>query len=176
MQKVVRLVLTICIGLAVIACGTPDDRADCAGSFDFRSRDEPLGSETTLEKTMAAAAKEPRTIALGELTANAAWDNTGWDRLVLVASGVQRERLDAVAGTPAGFCWENLPEFYSDRTAERYRLFLLGNTPRQVVTETPGSELIRSVPSDVVLTPDSRLLSVQPDPGLTKPYFVRAPE
>ncbi|MFC8528262.1 hypothetical protein [Nocardia sp. NPDC057227] len=129
-----------------------------------------------LEKTMAAAVKEPRTVTLGELTANAAWDNSGWDRLVLVSSGIQRERLDALVGTPPGFCWANVPEFYSDRTAARYRLFLLGSTPRQVVTETPGSGSIRGVPVDVVLTPASRLLSVQPDPGPTNPYFVRAPE
>lgn len=176
MRNAARLLLAICLGLAVVACGTSDDEADCAGSFDFRSKDEPLGSGIMLEKTMAAAVQEPRTVALGELTAKAAWDNSGWDRLILVNSGIQRERLDAVAGTPADFCWENLPEFHSDRTANRYRLFLLGNTPRQVVTETSGSGSIRSVPADVALTPASRLLPVQPDPGPTNPYFVPAPE
>ncbi|MBF6298519.1 hypothetical protein IU459_13345 [Nocardia amamiensis] len=166
------MAVTGCL-LASAACSPSDDRneaaAQCAATFDLKSRAEPLGSSDELERVIRKLAAQPGTYSLRTLTEAAGWAGQ-WDRLVMASSGMPAERLSSVAGTP-GYCWSNLPSFKFDYTVHNFYIFVAGSTPIQAIHNLQGSELFRRVHSGDVLQPDSSFQSVQPPGHLGQPYL-----
>ena len=130
---------------AITTAGSP--HKECPTTFDPSKSPEPLGSSDRFHELAFKASTTPGyTTTLGRLTADAGWNNAGWDRVIQESDGMTDEYLNEVAQTP-GMCWATgeAPDPFNHELGSGYYIFLHGPTPVQAVPWSPGGELLRIV-------------------------------
>ncbi|MFR9751383.1 hypothetical protein ACL02S_10135 [Nocardia sp. 004] len=173
-MKIKSLIVTAAMVPMLSGCfaNQPDAEPCETNIFNFRSKEEPLGSATDFDEAARTAAQGSAPVTLGEVTRAAGWDDN-WDRMFDVFLPTNSEKLYEQTQTNKNqICWKNWPEplaIDDDHVPGGLYLFFADDKPVQAVS-WPFDQKFLSTKHLSELTPQTVLI---PDPS--GPKLVPAP-